>query len=907
MTERFISDIVTPKVVAVGPDTPLPEVLSLMRERCISCVVVLEEGLPVGIVTERNFLWAAANDFDCLSGCRIAELMSAPVATIAETSPIYEAYALLSSRGVRHLVVVDDAGRACGVVTQSNLVRQLGYDYLAEIKTVGEIMHPGLECVPPATPVREAVRRMADRGMSCVVAADDCRPLGILTERDVIGLLLEGKVTPDLPLSAAMSAPVRTVHLEAPAFEAALLLERHGIRRLVVVDGAGEGRGIVTQTDIIRGLESKYVRTLKQVLRDRDERLEEVGRSLVEKTVFLDNILRSSLDLGIVATDTAYRVAYFNPAAEAILGIKAADALGRDARQAHLRIGVELSRLTRILESLSPDSARTFEFTRQQEEGERAYLARVAGVWDRDRNLAGYVFMARDVTERKKAQEDLAMLTRRLEQTVVERTREYSDKARELERANLRLMGLDEMKSSFLSAVSHELRTPLTSLLGFAKLISRDFVRAFAPLAGEDPGLKARAGRIRENLGIITEEGERLTRLINDFLDLAKIESGRMAWHDRPVALAQVVERAVRTASGFFAERPGVELVLDLEPDLPMLTVDADRLEQVMINLLSNAAKFTAQGSVTVRGKLLPDGQVRVEVADTGVGIAWKDLARVFDKFHQARREDTVCQKPRGAGLGLAICREIVEHYGGRIWAEAEPDKGSTFIFLLPVAPARAAARPGPSILPGEALTDDGRPLILVVDDDPAVCSYLLQFLEGEGWRAAAATDGESALRAARELSPDLITMDLLMPSMDGRAVINMLRGDQDLRNIPILVISAIPEGDPGWGDAALPKPIDEDKLLESVHALLTRRYSKRLVTVLLRIFPDQRDSFFALAGGEVSRMDEAQFLAAAAAGFPGTLVAPAKAARREDIRKALDRPGLHVLVLPEENGLGEA
>jgi PAS domain S-box-containing protein len=899
MTERFISDIVTPKVVAVGPDAPLPEVLSLMRERRISCVVVLAEGRPQGIVTERNFLWAAAHDFNCLSGCRIAELMSSPVTTIAESRPIYEAYALLTSRGVRHLVVVDDAGRACGVVTQSNLVRQLGYDYLAEIKKVGEIMHPGLDCVPPDTPVREAVRRMADRGISCVVAAENCRPEGILTERDVIGLLLDGRNSPDLPLSAVMSAPVRTVHVEAPAFEAALALERHGVRRLVVVDDAGAGLGIITQTDIIRGLESKYVRTLKQVLRDRDERLEEVGRSLVEKTVFLDNILRSSLDLGIVAADTAFRVAYFNPAAEDILGISAAEALGKDARQVHLRVGIELARLTRILDDLAPDAAHTFEFSRRREGGERFYRARVAGVWDRDRALAGYVFMARDVTERKCAQEDLARLTRRLEQTVVERTREYSDKARELEQANLRLVGLDEMKSSFLSAVSHELRTPLTSLLGFAKLIQRDFTRCFLPLAGEDPALAARGGRIRENLAIITEEGERLTRLINDFLDLAKIESGRMAWHDSPVSLPRVAERAVRATRGFFAERPGVELVLDLDPDLPLLVADPDRLEQVMINLLSNAAKFTTQGSVTVRGRRLDDGQVRVEVADTGMGIAWSDLARVFDKFHQARRSDTVAAKTRGAGLGLAISREIVEHYGGRIWAEAEPDRGSTFIFQLPAEAPRPA--PARDILPGEALGDTSRPLILVVDDDPAVCSYLLQFLEAEGWRAAAATDGESALRAARELSPDLITMDLLMPSMDGRAVMNVLRGDPELRHVPILVISAIPEGDPGWGDAALPKPIDEDKLLETVHSLLTRRYSKRLVTVLLRIFPDRRDAFFALSGGEVARLDEAQFKQAAADGFPGTLVVPAKAARREDIRQALDRPGLHVLILPEE------
>lgn len=901
MTDRLVSEIVTPKVVAVGPDTPLPEVLGLMRERRISCVVVLERGRPVGIVTERNFLWAAAHGFDCLSGRSIAELMSAPVTTIPESSYIYEAYALLVTNGLRHLVVVDEQGRAAGVITQSNLVGQLGSDYLSEIKTVAEIMHPEVHSVRPETPVREAVRRMADLGVSCLVAAENGRPRGILTERDVVGLILDRKNVDDLPLSAVMSAPVRTVPLDAPAFEAALILKQASIRRLVVVDETGAGCGVITQSDIVRSLESKYVRTLKQVLRSRDEQLEAVGRNLVEKTVFLDSILRSSLDMGIVATDRSFRVAYFNPAAEDILGYRAREALGKDARQVHVMEGITLSSLMRTIDGLAPERAHTFEFDREHEGLARTYKARVAGVWDRENNLAGYVFMARDVTERKRAQEDLARLTRHLEQLVVERTREISDKARELEQANVRLRGLDEMKSSFLSAVSHELRTPLTSLLGFAKLILRDFSRAFMPLAKESEDLTRKSRRIHDNLVIIAEEGERLTRLVNDFLDLAKIESGRMLWHDRPVLLNQVVERAAQATRSLFQEKPAVQLRLNLDPDLPLICADPDRLEQVVINLLSNAAKFTEQGSVTVRAAYADTGLVRLEVADTGIGIDWKDLTQVFDKFHQARKCDTMAKKPKGTGLGLAISREIVEHYGGRIWAEAAPEKGSTFIVQLPTAPAAAAESVPPQTVAGETLEDAERPLILVVDDDPGVCAYLLQFLESEGYRAAAAQDGPSALRAAKELRPDLITMDLLMPSMDGRAVMNTLRGDADLKNVPILVISAIPEGDPGWGDAALGKPIDEDKLLEAVHALLTRRYSKRLVTALLRIFPDRREAYYALAGGEVTRLSEAEFLRTANRGFAGTLVVPAKAARRQEIRQALDQNGLHVLILPEE------
>ena len=368
-----------------------------------------------------------------------------------------------------------------------------------------------------------------------------------------------------------------------------------------------------------------------------------------------------------------------------------------------------------------------------------------------------------------------------------------------------------------------------------------------------------------------------------------------------PLSLAEAAADAA-AATGPLYRRKGLRFGSDVPEDLPPVLGDRDRIIQVLVNLISNAVKFTPSGAIQLAAELDND-RALVRVEDTGVGIALEHQERIFEKFRQAG--DTLTAKPQGTGLGLAICREIVEHYGGRIWAEAKPRQGSTFIFQLPTVPGeRPQACP---ILAGEAMQEADRPLILVVDDDPGVCSFLLQFLEGEGYRVAAVTDGEAALDAARRLAPDLITMDLLMPSMDGRAVMNVLRGDPVLKHVPILVISAIPEGDPGWGDAALPKPIDEDRLLEAVHALLTRRYSKRLVTVLLRIFPDQREAFFALSGGEITRLSEEQFIQTATCGFAGTLVVPAWAARREDIRQALDRPGLHVLVLPENGNPGAA
>lgn len=241
------------------------------------------------------------------------------------------------------------------------------------------------------------------------------------------------------------------------------------------------------------------------------------------------------------------------------------------------------------------------------------------------------------------------------------------------------------MKSAFLSSVSHELRTPLTTILGFSTLIKREFSRFFLPLAQDDPKLRDRGGRIAKNLDIIEHGGWRLTKLIENVLDLSRIESGRMQWHDEHAPAGELMERAVREASKEFASRPGLRLVTDIPPDLPKVRVDADKFEQVVVNLLSNAANFTEQGEVRVAARRC-GGELRVEVQDTGEGIPSEDLEIIFDRFQQAR-VDAAKGKPRGAGLGLTICKRIVEHYGGKIQVQSTLGRGSTFSFALPLAP----------------------------------------------------------------------------------------------------------------------------------------------------------------------------------------------------------------------------
>jgi PAS domain S-box-containing protein len=296
-----------------------------------------------------------------------------------------------------------------------------------------------------------------------------------------------------------------------------------------------------------------------------------------------------------------------------------------------------------------------------------------------------------DLTDRKRAEEALGEFNRKLERLVTERTQALEDKARELEQANSRLMELDRLKSAFLSSVSHELRTPLTSIRGFARLIRKDLSRA----KGAGQILTGKYARVDENLGIIIKESDRLTMLLNDFLDLSKIESGRMEWRDTRLPVSDLVARGVDAVRGLFEEKRSICLALDVPDGLPDITADPDRMLQVLINLLSNAAKFTDKGVVRIAAACDGDG-LRLSVSDEGMGVPQADLESIFGKFRQSAQGDILENKPRGTGLGLAICRNIVQHYGGRIWAESELGRGSVFHIFLPAK----LLGPGPGEVP---------------------------------------------------------------------------------------------------------------------------------------------------------------------------------------------------------------
>lgn len=247
-----------------------------------------------------------------------------------------------------------------------------------------------------------------------------------------------------------------------------------------------------------------------------------------------------------------------------------------------------------------------------------------------------------------------------------------------------RLLDLNTAKSQFLSTVSHEFRTPLTSIMGFSKIIQKRFEERILPnLDQKDPKVARAATQLSSNLDIVVSESERLTALINDVLDLSRIESGKMVWHEEKIDVAQIIEHAIMATNTLF-ESKGLQVLHQTAPDLPMTMADSNRILQVMVNLLSNAAKFTEQGHITCSTRLEGPNTILVSVADTGVGVPEAFRGAIFEKFKQAT-SDTLTDKPQGTGLGLAICKDIVEYHGGRIWLESAAGGGSVFSFTLPV------------------------------------------------------------------------------------------------------------------------------------------------------------------------------------------------------------------------------
>ncbi len=420
---------------------------------------------------------------------------------------------------------------------------------------------------------------------------------------------------------------------------------------------------------------------------------------------------------------------------------------------------------------------------------------------------------------------------------------EVSTARKQAEEASKTADKANQAKSAFLSTVSHELRTPLTSVLGFAKIIKKRLEEKIFPVTNQtDPRTGKTIVQISENLNVVISEGERLTNLINEVLDLAKIEAGKMEWSLESTSIQEIMERAIAATSSLFDQK-NLALEKFIDPDLPPISGDRDKLIQVAVNLISNAVKFTPSGKVICRATQKKN-EIIVGIEDTGIGIAPQDFDAVFEQFKQVVG-DTLTDKPKGTGLGLPICKEIVEHHGGRIWLESEVGKGSTFFFALPI-PKMDAPKPihlndlvkqlKEQMAQSTLKLNGKHATILIVDDDDSIRSLLQQELGDAGYLIEEAKNGKEALASIRNHRPDLVILDVMMPEMNGFDVAAILKNDPQTMDIPIIVLSIVQDKARGYRigvDRYLTKPIDTSQLFSEVGSLLEQGKSKKKVMVV--------------------------------------------------------------------------
>jgi hypothetical protein len=371
-------------------------------------------------------------------------------------------------------------------------------------------------------------------------------------------------------------------------------------------------------------------------------------------------------------------------------------------------------------------------------------------------------------------------------------------------------------KSQFLANMSHELRTPLNAIIGYSEILL------------EETEEEAHAG-LRPDLAKIQSAGKHLLALINDILDLSKIEAGKMDLYLEVSDLAQVVEDVTATVRPL-AEKNGNRLEVHLADDLGTVHSDVTRIRQVLLNLLSNACKFTQGGTVRLeaaRENAHDRGEdwVWFSVADEGIGMSPEQMERLFQAFSQADSSTTA--RYGGTGLGLAISRQFCRLMGGDIQVESREGEGSTFTVRLPaVAPAARPAEPTSDDNVAIAPSSVGsQGIVLVVDDDPNARDLMSRHLRKEGFQVVEAPSGPAALEAAREVRPDVITLDVLMPGMDGWAVLMELKKDPELAAIPVIMATIADQRNLGLTLGAseyLTKPIDRDRL-----AAILRKYAR--------------------------------------------------------------------------------
>jgi len=539
----------------------------------------------------------------------------------------------------------------------------------------------------------------------------------------------------------------------------------------------GTERPIADSGAPIRG-EDGVVRGVVLVFRDMSE--QRTSEDALRRSEARYRKLFDSGVIGVVVADAVGNFLEANDPFLAMVGYTRDDLLAGRVRWADMT-PPEWSHLDQVaLQELSDGGVfQTYEKEYFRKDGRRIPILLGGAMLD-DTRIIAYIL---DITQQK-------------------RVEELKTRSVELETENRRIHAASRLKSEFLANMSHELRTPLNAIIGFAELMHDDVVRPEMP-------------EFKEFIGDILSSGRHLLQLINDVLDLSKVEAGKLDFHPEPVDLATVVAEVVAILRSIAADKQ-IRIETDVAPETRDVELDASRLKQVLYNYISNALKFTGDGGhIVVRTR--PEGATafRLEVEDDGVGIAAHDLGRLFHEFQQL--DAGAAKKHPGTGLGLALTRRLVEAQGGRVGVRSVLGQGSTFHAILPRAVRVGRRLPLPRTYEGAR---PGAPAILVIEDNERDQSAIVTALTSVGYAVETAVTGAQAIAKCRERAFDAITLDLLLPDVSGLDVLQELRGHGLNRDVPVVIITVVTEKGVVAGFAVhdiLAKPFEGSILLSSL------------------------------------------------------------------------------------------
>ncbi|HEY6878994.1 MAG TPA: response regulator [Polyangiales bacterium] len=596
------------------------------------------------------------------------------------------------------------------------------------------------------------------------------------------------------------------------------------------------------------------------------------NRELESRTVELNMILENIGD-GVVVADAEGQLILSNPMAEQLLGDRALMRRpmhwGPEHGFFHIDrrtpIAPDEMPLSRALAGQVLDEVEMFVRTPHAPHG--AYLSVSARPLRTERGrVRGGVVAFRDVSERKRL--DALM----------------EAQSTELARAKERAEQESHYKSRFLASMSHELRTPLNAIIGFSELLDQEIFGGLTQ-------------RQKEYVGYVVQSGRHLLSLVNDILDLSKIEAGRMELAREWVSPRGVIE-AVQGSVQPLAQKQGVTLELDVPRELPDLYVDEMRLRQILFNLLSNGIKFTPSGGKVTLRALLVEDRLHVEVTDTGVGIRAEDLARLFREFE--RVEDSSRPKVEGTGLGLALTKRLVELHGGSIHVESKPELGSKFTVRLPAFGGRAS-RETDRITSGQPAEAP----VLIVDDDAHAAELIANTLRTVGLPVMVANDAAKALELAERVAPAAITLDLHMPGHDGLALLTQLKRSPITARVPVIVCSVADEPNRAMVLGAsdyLVKPIANDALLAALEAVGVPLHRIRGVRVAL-VGSDLAaiEPYLRGAQAEVRRVNSLVELADATDFAPDVALVDLSDASAPEVQRLRSLSGVPVIALIDE------